>query len=92
MIEGRAHRRSRSAQDFQALIGDQRLVGAVQRDHGDGRAAREDPRRGFGVDVEIELRGRGDVAALRHGAAHQHNARQVRGQSRLARHGQRHVG
>ena len=73
VIEGGSHRRPCSPQGLQPLVGDQHLVGAVQRDHGDGRAAREDLGCCLRVDVEIELGGRGDVASLRHGSAHQHD-------------------
>ena len=80
------------AQALQPRRGGQRLVGAVERDHDDRRAAGEDAPRRFGIDVEVVFGAGADVAALGEGAAHQHDAFQPRRQPRLARQRQREIG
>ena len=53
-------------------------VGHVERHHGDRHAAPQHHVRGLGVDIDVELGGRGDVADLEIGAAHHHDLADVR--------------
>ncbi len=48
-------------------------VGHVERDHGDRHAAPQHDVGGLGIDIDVELGSRGDVADLEIGARHHHD-------------------
>ena len=79
-----------AAQLLQLRGADDRSVRHVETDHGEVDPAREDALRGLGIDVAVELGGRGDVA-LADRAAHQDHASDALGRVGIPRQEQRHV-
>ena len=83
VIKGLGHRSADAAQLFKAGRRGAGLVGAIERDQRDGRAAFEDAPGGFRIDKHVELRGRGNVSAFGERPAHHHDFLQVRSQPGL---------
>ena len=68
-----ADRRAEGAERLDPLARGQRLVGQVERHHGQGHAGTEHDVGRLGIDIDVELGRGGDVADLEIGAAHQHD-------------------
>ena len=87
-----AHLVPTRAHAVEPLPGAEHFVGHVERQHGDGRAALEHDVRRLGVDVHVELRRRGDIAALEISARHHHDAADPRRDVGRLHQGQREIG